>query len=322
MRSTLLALGALVAVGAAGVQAQDLPLAPLLGSGDGVTPAFEGWYDAGDGSYIIYFGYNNRNANQAVDVPLGENNFIEPAQYDGDQPTHFEPRRDWGVFGIRVPATMSPDAKIYWNIVVRGKTYRVPGHLKPDWKTDALGGNASDAMPPIMTAGGAEGAGPFGVTSPETLRTRVGQGLELSVGVTRRGAAGGGLLAAFGALSGGAPDAAAGGGAPADAQAAGDAPADAPAASQFGGADPDQLAAMMGAGGMRATWFKHQGPGSVTFSQNGERVPEDAPATTVATFDTPGDYVVRVRATEADMATEGHSQCCWSNAFLRVSVTP
>ena len=35
---------------------QDLPLAPLRGTDQGVWPAYEGWYDNQDGSYIVYFG--------------------------------------------------------------------------------------------------------------------------------------------------------------------------------------------------------------------------------------------------------------------------
>ncbi len=52
--------------------AQDLPLAPVRGSAQGVWPVFEGWYDNQDGTYVIYFGYQNRNAEEVVEIPLGE----------------------------------------------------------------------------------------------------------------------------------------------------------------------------------------------------------------------------------------------------------
>lgn len=302
MRSNALVLGAIVAaIAATRVSAQELPLPPLRGSEQGVTPAFEGWYDAADGSHIMYFGYNNRNAEEVVEVPLGENNFIEPAAFDGDQPTKFEPGRDWGVFGIRVPADFSSDERVYWNIVVHGKTYRVPGHLDPNWKTDAAGGGASDAFPAELTAAGATGAGPMGVTAPQTLHARVGQGVDLTVGVKTHGAANSGLAAAFGAVGGGA-----------------DALADQAASANV---DPEVIAAMMG-GGQNVTWFKHRGPGNVTFSSPTGRVSgKEGEASTVATFDKAGDYVVRARVVGGDMPTSGHAQCCWSNAYFRVSVT-
>ena len=157
---------ALAVASAPNVAAQKLPLALLRGADQGVWPAFEGWNDNQDGAHTLYFGYYNRNADEVIEIPLGENNFIEPAQFDGDQPTHFEPSRDWGVFGIRVPADYPPQNRIYWNLVVDGKTYRVPGHLSTDWKTDALGGGAGGNVPPVLSFGSAEASGPMGVTAP------------------------------------------------------------------------------------------------------------------------------------------------------------
>jgi hypothetical protein len=70
------------------------------------------------------------------------------------------------------------------------------------------------------------------------------------------------------------------------------------------------------------TWFKHQGPGSVTFSEVTPRPAQgDGMATTTATFDKPGTYVLRVRANDASgVAGAGHAQCCWTNGFVRVQV--
>ena len=71
------------------------------------------------------------------------------------------------------------------------------------------------------------------------------------------------------------------------------------------------------------TWFKHQGPGSVTFSEENARVPiAGGEAEMIATFSAPGDYVLRVRANDASgVAGAGHSQCCWTNGFVKVTVT-
>ncbi len=45
-------------------------------------------------------------------------------------------------------------------------------------------------------------------------------------------------------------------------------------------------------------------------------------ATTIATFSEPGEYVVRVRANDASgVSGAGHAQCCWTNGFVKVTVT-
>lgn len=76
-------------------------------------------------------------------------------------------------------------------------------------------------------------------------------------------------------------------------------------------------------GNVDLAWFKHQGPGAVTFSVPTARLaPTGGTATTTATFARPGEYIVRVRANDSPVASAGHSQCCWSNGFVRVTVTP
>ena len=71
------------------------------------------------------------------------------------------------------------------------------------------------------------------------------------------------------------------------------------------------------------TWFKHQGPGAVTFSEaTGEVANAGGEMRTMATFGEPGEYIVRVRANDASgVAGAGHAQCCWTNGFLKVTVT-
>jgi len=71
------------------------------------------------------------------------------------------------------------------------------------------------------------------------------------------------------------------------------------------------------------TWFTHQGPAQVTFEPASSRLtPKGGSASTTVSFNTPGDYIIRVRATDSDVTSAGHSQCCWTNAFVKVRVTP
>lgn len=271
------ALLAVLAFGPAPGPAQELPLAPVRGAGQGVWPVFEGWYENADGTYTLYFGYFNRNADQVVDIPLGERNFIEPAELDGGQPTRFHPRRHWGVFGIRVPADFGTERKIWWNLVIDEQTYRVPGHLRWEWKTDALAGEAgSGNTPPVLGFGSVEGSGPGGVTEPDVLPAKVGDPVVLRLR----------------ARDDGRPDTAVG---------------------RRGASDVP----------ITLTWWVHQGPGEVRFDVQETEVPvTGGDVSTTATFTEPGDYILRVRATDASgVSGAGHAQCCWTNGFVRVAVT-
>src|SRR5438067_7974151 len=82
---------------------QQLPLEPKGRTGQSVTPSYEGWYQNPDGSYNLLLGYYNRNQTQALDIPIGPNNRIEPGGADYGQPTHFLPHRQWAVLTITVP---------------------------------------------------------------------------------------------------------------------------------------------------------------------------------------------------------------------------
>jgi hypothetical protein len=264
---------ALAIVSAAG-EAQQLPLAPTKASGQGVTPAFEGWYRNPDGTFSISFGYFNRNAQETIDIPIGPDNFVEPGNRDQGQPTHFAPRRHWGVFAVKVPANFG-DKKVIWTLKFRGETWAIPGSLHPNWEIDALEEAGAGNTPPKVrfSADGPEGAGPFGVTGAP-LTTSVGKPLTVSVWAKD----------------------------------------DAKVVSAISGARRGPPVTL--------TWFKHQGPGSVTFTPVSPTAAADGLATTTATFSEPGTYLLRVRANDASgVASAGHAQCCWSNGFVKVTVT-
>jgi hypothetical protein len=72
------------------------------------------------------------------------------------------------------------------------------------------------------------------------------------------------------------------------------------------------------------TWFKHRGPGAVELSEPEPEVDKEAGgrSTTTAIFSVPGDYVLRVRANDYSGNTSGgHAQCCWTNGFVKVTVS-
>ena len=90
---SLLAVQILLAAGGSlNAQQRRLPLAPIKPSGEEVAPFFEGWYRNDDGTFTLSFGFFNLNSEQILDIPHGLDNFVEPAEFDGMQPTHFPVR--------------------------------------------------------------------------------------------------------------------------------------------------------------------------------------------------------------------------------------
>ena len=73
------------------------------------------------------------------------------------------------------------------------------------------------------------------------------------------------------------------------------------------------------------SWFKHQGPAAtVTFEPARITVEGGSgEAATSAVFSEPGEYVLRARVDNWDANdSTGGDQCCWTNAYVRVTVTP
>ena len=260
--------GLVISAGAAGAQA---PLAPAAATGQTATPAFEGWYKNPDGTYSLSFGYYNRNTSEVLSIPIGPDNFVSPGDANQGQPSYLYPRRNWGVFAVKVPADFGDKNKVVWTVKIRGQTFSVPGSLREEWQIDALEGEAgSNNTPPVLSfdPDGPKGSGPAGVTVERIAS--VGKPLTITVIAKDDG---------VGLTRGGYP--------------------------------------------VTLTWFTHQGPAPVTFSPPTSRLtPTGGTATTTATFGKPGDYILRVRANDSDVVAAGHSQCCWTNGFVKVRVAP
>ena len=103
--------------------------------GQGVWPAFEGWWQNENGTYTLFFGYMNDNWEQVLDVPVGSLNNIEPGGPDQGQPTHFLPRRNLFRFEIVVPADFG-DKELVWTLTANGQTNRTYASLRTDYLVD------------------------------------------------------------------------------------------------------------------------------------------------------------------------------------------
>jgi len=145
----------------AGQTQTQLPLEPVRASGQGVTGAFEGWYQNPDGSFSLLVGYFSRNEKATLDIPVGPNNRIEPGGPDQGQPTHFLPRRQWGVFTVTVPKDFG-DKKLTWTLVAHGETTSIPLSLNPLWAVQPFKDPAVGNTPPVvrLESGGAALQGP------------------------------------------------------------------------------------------------------------------------------------------------------------------
>ena len=106
--------------------------------GQDISPTFDGWESNPDGTFSMYFGYYNRNAEEEVDVPIGPENNFDLGDGDQGQPTHFYPGRRWFVFKVVVPKDWPKDKRLVWTLINRGRTNLSKGWLQPEWEVDQL----------------------------------------------------------------------------------------------------------------------------------------------------------------------------------------
>jgi hypothetical protein len=69
-------------------------------------------------------------------------------------------------------------------------------------------------------------------------------------------------------------------------------------------------------GGLTVAWTKFRGTGKVSFSKASPSI-EGGKATTVVSFEEPGEYSLRVLASDGSGLS---SQCCWTNGYVNVKV--
>lgn len=273
---------------------RDYPLAQPRATGDIVAPMFNGWFKNEDGSVTLMFGFANRNREEIVDIPLGQNNFLEPQQFDGVQPTHFPTYsrggfvgiQERGAFAVKVPAEMA-GTEVVWTLKHAGHSYSVPGRatsMAYELSRDAAAfGSFRPAIRFDMD--GAEAIDSEGIYAPRVTAS-IGQPVTLSAYAQDRG--------------------------------------------EREGFDVESLTFPLG-----SEWIVHQGSAAVDFEpervrgrergENDEGMLQDGwtMVKTRATFWEPGDYVVRLRVDNFEAPdSQFDNVCCWSNAYIPVTVTP
>ena len=267
------------------------PLAPLPPDGLRVAPFFDGWYQNPDGTVTLSFGYSNLNREEVVEIPLGPDNMIVPKEYDGRQPTSFPPVVADSTEGS--PTRRERERGVF--------TVTVPADFAGDVVWTLRNRGQAFSVPGRAKTGAYQLRWPMAMGSvPPLLRFKPD-------GPTSRGPSG----------------------IEADPLRA---PVGAPLSltiwitdDSVREKDPVPIATKGAAkAAMNVTWRKHSGPGPVVFSPPKAPIAElEGTAMTSATFKQPGEYVLRVRADNfGRLDTSPGNQCCWTNGYVKVTVTP
>ena len=274
---------------------RDYPLSTRGTTGEIVAPMFNGWIANEDGSTTMIFGFANQNRTATVDVPLGPNNKLEPAQFQGAQPTHFPvySRRGFvgiqerGAFGVTVPADMA-GTEVIWTLTSGGNTYSIPGRATSAAYELSAGISAAGSLRPAIrfSENGPESVNEVGIyAEPKTVK--VGQALTLSALMQDRGERVGYAdvlpyydLGTFWVM-------------------------------HQGPAEPEIETPEI--------------PGSVRAKENpiDPNVNEWTEVSTQVTFPEPGNYIIRLRIDNFEAPdSQFDNVCCYSNAYFPVTVNP
>jgi hypothetical protein len=256
--------------------------------GQSVSPVYEGWYRGADGLIRAVFGYQNRNIEERLDIPVGPNNRIEPGVPDQGQPAHFLTGRQYGVFAVTLPKEKAT-TEVVWTITSNGNTFSIPANLDPAYVIEALGTLYTKNEPPKLrlASDGAAVMGPAGPTI--SLATTTTKPLSIDVWVSddtippRRRPA---------------PN------------------PNAPRGANPSATPPRDATPAENPGGLTVTWTKFRGAGKVDFSKASPPI-EGGRATAVVSFAEPGDYELRVLASDGSALS---GQCCFTNGYVKVRV--
>ena len=330
------------------------PLQPRSPGNRHLAPFMEGWYANEDGTFSISFGFLNANSD-TIWIPLGPDNFIEPAQFDGMQPTLFVPGHQRGLFTVELPAAME-DTDVVWTLrKPNGDVSSVPGRVgsnayQLDWMPRPHG-----SMHPLVSFDSqtGEGRGPPGLIAEGTETVSVGSPVTLSVtardpsqrdmddyrfrnptavNVTWSMLQGSGRVEFTRHESNPLPEPSAGRGAAAAAPDSAATAAAAPDSAATAAAAPDSaaIAAAIAAGGPGAAAAAAAAGFGGGRRGGGSRGPQNirlsdgyGTASVYATFSEPGEYLMRARVDNFNSSdSSSGDQCCWTNAYIRVTVTP
>ena len=296
------------------------PLQPRSPGNRTLAPFMEGWYENEDGTFSISFGYLNANQD-TIRIPLGPDNFIEPAQFDGMQPTVFVPGHPRGLFTVTLPAMMK-DQDVWWTLrKANGDVTRVPGRVTSnayqlDWVPRPHG-----SLPPSLSFDSQSGVGrgPPGIMAERTRTVAVGSPLTLSVNTTDpserdsedfRFKEAVPLRVVWSQLQG-----------PGRVEYTRHESNPLPEVEEEEEPDSAAAAAIAAGGAAAAAAARRRleppGPEVIPLSEG------YGTASVIVTFSVPGEYLMLAQVDNwAAPDSSSGDQCCWTNGYVRVTVTP
>ena len=301
--------------------------------GQPISAAYEGWEVDPDGSKYFIFGYENKNWEEEIDVPVGPDNGFQPGPADRGQPTHFFPRRNRYVFRVPVPSNFTEKDELVWTLAAHGRTSKAYASLRADLVLDAIAkGNdtGSSGMssspetrankPPVLE-----------IEGPKTRTVKVNQPLVLVAKVTDDGIpkatteeqARNRVRRTASTTSPSGPGGASGANGGADSAAASATNETQPPIDLW--RNPPAQGSVRKSNGLHLSWFHLRGPGPVQFDPPQIKtwedlrvganspwapvwfappMPSDGRVTTNVTFRVPGTYVLRARADDGPATTD------------------
>jgi hypothetical protein len=300
---------ALLATATLTVQAQstdnDRFLSLVPPAGLPIIPVLEGWIANLDGTTSYAFGIINRN-DEAVTIPLGEGNYIEPAKYSGVQPTYFPPGRSTGWFTVTVPAN-EKDVDVWWYLTTgNSETLKVPGRCcigayeldyilpRPQGALQPLVGLGENGrQSPGLLAQVGDFSGRVSAGTPVTISINASDPAERDTSDPRFDGISIPMGVEFSMYQG-------------------------PGEVVFTRHDSTEvLENPYEEGDRRFEFFQEPGPNQMQI-KDGSGV-----ARVIATFSEPGEYMIH---TKVDMHpgpdSSNSDQCCWTNVIQRVTVSP
>jgi|TARA_B100001093_G_scaffold514833_1_gene589792 hypothetical protein len=269
-----------------------------------LVPVMEGWVANIDGTTSFSFGFINRN-DKALDIPVGPNNYIEPAKYNGMQPTHFPTGRGTGVFAVTVPQA-EVDEDVWWYVTTGdSETLKVPGRAGASaYELDFILPRPQGSMQPLLgfDEGGPLKAGLSANISDHQSTVQVGSRVELVVNVddpSNRDTADPRFAEAlsvgvvFNKYQG-----------PGNVVFSRHETIPAPVNPY----EPDDF---------RFRFYREPGANTVEVKGGSGSAP------VYATFSEPGDYILHIKANnfQAPDSSDG-DQCCWTNVYRNITVAP
>jgi hypothetical protein len=266
-----------------------------------IVPVMEGWYENDDGSVTISFGYHNKNAEGTVMIPLGERNWIEPAQFDGVQPTYFDRGRHTGIFTVTLPESMR-DESVWWHVRTgENREFKVPGRAASEAYQLDRRPRPQGSLPPEVwfDEDGQRSSGPGGIVTELGGPIPVGSPVTLTVHVrdpSQRD--------------------------PNDPRFQEPIPVrvkwavhQGPAAVEFATHETTVIPDQDEPPRPRGRPPEEMGPQDVTLAQGA------GTASVYATFTEPGEYMLRLQVDNwAAPESSEADQCCWTNVYQRATV--